>query len=402
MSRKHVFIIGSKGIPASYGGFETFVQELVRRRVTTDIVYHIACSIPPEDGFSRGQSFRVFGVRCFYIPMIGRLGSANAVVYDLQALEYCLRCIREYRPENAVVYILACRIGPLIGWYARKLKKLGVTVMVNPDGHEWLRAKWSRPVRAYWKYSEGKMVKAADLVICDSRAIAGYITKQYRKRPETIRYIAYGADVAEEDISSADRDRAYGWLKEHGLVPGEYYLMVGRLVPENNYETILREFSSSATKKNLAIICDLKDNRFYEKFRNTADSRIIFTGTLYDPGVLKAVRRSAYAYLHGHEVGGTNPSLLEGLGNTDLNLVYDVAFNREVADDGALYWTKQKGSLCFLIDRCDCMKREERSELGFRARQIISERYSWNKIVSEYEDLFLEGPAGQKKETAGR
>lgn len=122
------------------------------------------------------------------------------------------------------------------------------------------------------------------------------------------------------------------------------------------------------------------------KFQN--DKRIKFVGTVYDTELLKYIRENAFAYIHGHSVGGTNPSLLEALGSTKLNLLYNIGFNREVATDAALYWNKKNGNLSRLIDKSDRMADKDRNILYEKGKKIIKERYSWEKIVSSYEDLF--------------
>ena len=184
------------------------------------------------------------------------------------------------------------------------------------------------------------------------------------------------------------------WLAEHGLARKEYYLVVGRFVPENNFEIMIREFMRSDTKKNFAIITTT-DGRFYNKLKDRLDfekdPRIKFTGTVYDQKLLAMIRQNAYANFHGHEVGGTNPSLLEALGATDLNLLLDVGFNREVAEDAALYWTKQNGDLAGLIGRADEMSAEEIAELGRRAKDRIRRFYNWDQVAARYEELFLSG-----------
>lgn len=125
-----------------------------------------------------------------------------------------------------------------------------------------------------------------------------------------------------------------------------------------------------------------------KKLHYRADGRIKFIGTVYDQELLKKIRENAYAYLHGHEVGGTNPSLLEALGSTDLNLLLDVSFNREVGQDCALYWTKENGSLAKLIDEVDEMSGEEILELGRAAKKRVTEQYSWERICEQYEEVF--------------
>lgn len=394
--KKHVFIIGSKGIPARYGGFETFVQELVRRRKSEDICYHVACSLDESRILSSKKVFYYEGVQCFVVPMWA-IGAAKAVLYDLEALKYCIYYIEKAGIRDAVVYVLACRIGPFFAGYCRVLKKLGASVYLNPDGHEWLRAKWSPAVKKYWKYSEGKMVREADLVICDSTNIESYIRETYsRFRPKTC-FLPYGADVP--DLSSEKTasclQLARKWLSLKGAEPGEYYLIVGRFVPENNYETMLREFIGSDTKRRLIVITNAEPSPFYsqlsEKTHFAEDARIIFPGTVYENDLLTGIRLLAWAYIHGHSVGGTNPSLLEAMGTTKLNLLYDVSFNREVGGGAALYWNREEGSLRSLIGRVDGMALKEREKYGEAARRNIGTRYSWEHIVERYEGLFLGG-----------
>ena len=384
--KQHVFIIGSKGIPAQYGGFETFVEKLTQYRKSDRIRYHVA-RMAEDD-----MRFEYNGAECFDIK-VPYIGSARAVVCDLLALRRCIEYCKE-RPQiiKPVFYVLACRIGHFIEGFRREIHELGGTLMVNPDGHEWKRAKWSAPVRRYWKMSEGLMVKSADILICDSKNIEKYIRSAYRKHVPETRFIAYGSEV--EPSAFADDDpRFTNWLSEHGLRAGNYYLVVGRFVPENNFETMIREFMKSDSKRNFAIITTT-DGKFYnrlqERLRFEEDDRIKFVGTVYDQELLKKIRENAYAYFHGHEVGGTNPSLLEALGSTDLNLLLEVGFNKEVAEEAALYWSKKAGSLRNLIGRVDSMDKEEIRDYGILAKKRVREHYSWDHIVEEYEKLFLE------------
>ena len=171
----------------------------------------------------------------------------------------------------------------------------------------------------------------------------------------------------------------------------EYYLVVGRFVPENNFETMIKEFMKSKSQKNFAIITTSNDeflNKLEEKLHFKNDPRIKFVGTVYDTELLKKIREQAYGYFHGHEVGGTNPSLLEALGSTDLNLLLDVGFNREVAEKTALYWNKDIGNLGKLIDEADQLSTREIGLFGEKAKLRIMDAYSWEKIVSDYEEKF--------------
>jgi rhamnosyltransferase len=389
---QNVFIIGSKGIPSAYGGFESFVDRLTFFRKSNDINYHVACAVEPEEWTAQTEKeFSYNNARCFRIKW-KKLGAARAIFYDVDALKECIDYIKANKIEQSIVYVLACRIGPFFNHYVKKIHKLGGKVYVNPDGHEWKRAKWSAPVRAYWKISERLMVKHADLLICDSKAIEKYIHEDYQKYSPKTTFIAYGSDTVKSKLSE-DAKELNDWYQEKGVKAHEYYLAVGRFVPENNFETMVSEFMKSNTKKDFVLITNVENNSFYESLLKSThfdqDKRIKFVGTVYDKELLKKLRENAYGYFHGHEVGGTNPSLLESLGSTDLNLLLDVGFNREVGEDGALYWSKEDGALASLIHKADAMTAEEISAMGIKAKERITKEYSWDYIVDCYEKVFL-------------
>lgn len=381
---KNVFIIGSKGIPAKYGGFETFVEKLTEQQVTNEIKYHVSCLA--EDN----KEFTYNGARCFNVK-VPNIGSAKAVYYDVIALRECIRYIRENNIENAIVYILACRIGPFIEKYKKKLKKLGATLFVNPDGHEWKRGKWNVAIRQYWKVSEKLMVKHADLLVCDSKNIEKYIKEEYAQYNPKTTFIAYGADTEKSKLADDD-DALLKWYKNKGLKKKEYYLVVGRFVPENNYETMITEFMKSNSKKDFVLITNVEQNKFYEQLKVKTgfdkDSRIKFVGTVYEQELLKKIRENAYGYFHGHEVGGTNPSLLEALATTDLNILLDVGFNREVGMEGAIYFNKEYGNLANIID--NELDSERIEKLSYEAKKRILLEYTWKHIIDKYEKLFIE------------
>lgn len=382
---REIFIIGSKGIPAKYGGFETFVDQLTRYRKNEKLRYHVACMAEKNGEFTYQDS------HCFQIK-VPAIGPAKAVWYDLAAFLYCLKYIKKHPSEKPVIYILACRIGPFLGFLKGCLRKFGGSVYVNPDGHEWMRAKWNRAIRAYWKFSERLMVKHADLLICDSENIEKYIQESYGKYQPRTTFIAYGTDVQASVLTDTD-ERLLAWYQKWKLQAKGYYLIVGRFVPENNYETMIREFMRSKTDKKLAIISNVEENAFYRKLQADTgfdkDERIVFCQTVYDTQLLKKIRENAWGYLHGHEVGGTNPSLLEALGSTEVNLLLDVGFNREVGEDTALYWTKERGSLAALLEDTSAFTEERRRALGNAAKQRIRNAYSQEKITNAYEKIFL-------------
>ena len=381
--QRSVFIVGSKGM-GNYGGYETFVDKLTEyHKNEKDIKYHVAWKAKDNKEFEKN------GARCFNIK-VPNIGPAQAICYDVAALSNCCKYIKKNNIKDAIVYILACRIGPFMKHYVKKIHKLGGKVYVNPDGHEWLRAKWSVPIRKYWKFSEKLMVKHADLLICDSINIENYIKETYKKYNPNTTFIAYGAETRKSKLKDNDK-QLLDWYKEKNLKKKEYYLVVGRFVPENNYETMIKEYMKSNTKKDFAIIANVNDkflNELEKRLHFSKDSRIKFVGTVYDKELLMKIRENAYGYFHGHEVGGTNPSLLEALGSTDLNLLLDVGFNKEVAEDAALYWTKENMNLANLIEESDKLSPKEIDMLSKKAKKRINDKYSWGYIADKYKRVF--------------
>lgn len=397
---RHVFIIGSKSI-GCYGGYESFVMNLLQQHEgNTTIQYHVVCKANGS-GFMdlkklkgavsvNDEEFIYCNAHCVLIPVREKLGSAQAVFYDISAFNWVCEYVEKNHIQKPIVYILASRIGPFEKKYVKFIHSVSGVIYQNPDGHEDWRGKWSLPVRKYWKYSERRAVKNADLVICDSKIMEEYIQDEYSEYvPKTI-YISYGSDATSSNLKDDD-SRYAGWLMNHNLVAGEFYTVVGRCVPENNIDSIIREFMLSNSQKDLAIITTdnpkmLKDmeNRLHFK----SDKRIKFVGTVYDQEMLKKIRENSYGYVHGHSVGGTNPSLLEALGSTNLNFLYDVNFNREVAGDAALYWNLDVGSLARLIDYADTLPMEKINEMGLRAKRRIVDDYSWESICDKYRQVF--------------
>ena len=407
---QHVFLVGAKSLGA-YGGYETFVDKLTEYHQSEDYIrYHVACKANGDGCMDESKlmgvtdicrrkdgtvmEFTYHNARCFKIP-VPDIGPAQAIYYDVAALWECCRYIEKHRIPHPVVYIMACRIGPFMGYFCRRIHRLGGKVYLNPDGHEWKRAKWNRLIRKYWKISEKMMVCRSDLVICDSVNIEKYIHESYERKAGAelkTTYIAYGAETGHSCLADDD-PRFAAWMREKDLKPNDYYLVVGRFVPENNYETMIREFMRSGSTKKLAIITNVNEkflSRLEESLHFEQDSRIRFVGTVYDQALLRKIRENAWGYLHGHEVGGTNPSLLEALGATKLNLLLDVGFNREVAEDAARYWTKEQGDLAKLIDACDTVSAAEMDALGKMAKERIEDQYSWKFIAQRYGEVFAQ------------
>lgn len=386
LQEKNVFIIGSKGIPAKYGGFETFVEMLTGNQINDSIKYHVSCISHEND-----HEFTHNNARCFNVK-VPDIKSATAVLYDLLSLKKSVDFIAKNNLKNSSIYILACRIGPFLPLFKPLFKKYGISIFLNPDGHEWKRSKWNKFIQKYWKFSERLMVKFSDLIICDSRGIEEYILNEYKSYRKQSLFIPYGADVAPSKIQDND-PKLLEFFNKNQLKEKKYFLIVGRFVPENNYELIIQEFLKSKTLKDLVIISNVENNKFYhsllENTKFDKDSRIKFVGTVYNQELLKKIREKAFGYFHGHEVGGTNPSLLEALASTDLNILLDVNFNQEVAEQGALYFDKRDGSLKHLIEEVEELDQDKLNYYQKESTNRIKKYYSWTDVIQKYENTFL-------------
>lgn len=399
---QHIFLVGAKSL-GNYGGYETFVYKLTQyHQDLSDLQYHVACKANGDGCMDESKlsgarrisdsEFEFYHAHCFKIH-VPQIGPAQAIYYDVAALWKCCQYIKKHQIKHPIIYIMTCRIGPFARYFYQQIHKLGGKIYLNPDGHEWLRQKWAPPIRKYWKLSEHLMVRYADLIVCDSIHIESYIQKEYQKFHPKTTYLSYGAEVKPSFLTD-DAKPYQEFLQKFALTPNQYYLIVCRFVPENNFETILREFMRSHTERKLAVITNTSAKFFHEleeKLQFSRDPRIVFTGVVYNPPLLHKLRENAYAYLHGHEVGGTNPSLLEGLGASKLNLLFDVSFNREVALDTALYWTKEPGNLAACIEKAEAMSSAERDRMGEKAKERIRSAYSWTQIANQYEALWKSG-----------
>jgi len=285
--------------------------------------------------------------------------------------------------------MLGCKVGPLFPIWKKKLKKLKTSLIINPDGLEWKREKWSWWIKKCFKISERYCIKYSDYCVCDSASIESYIKQEYQNYHTPTKFIAFGAY---ENRNPKKSQTAEELFQKYQIKEKEYYLIVGRFIPENNYEIMIREFMKTNTKKKLVIISNVEENKFYEELKEKTkfdqDNRIKFVGTVYDEQLLTQIRQNAYGYIHGHEVGGTNPSLLEALATTRLNLLLEVGFNKEVAKEGAVYWNKTENNLRDLLNYMEQLEEEKIEQVGNKAKQRIEEEYSWEKIVKQYEEIF--------------
>lgn len=228
---KHVYVLGGKSI-GQYGGFESFLLNLLQQhKDNKNIKYHIACKAN-GDGYMNleklpgatkinNMEFSYCNAHCFMIRVPEKIGSAQAIYYDINALKWCCEHIEKNHIENPIVYILASRIGPFEKRYVKRIHMANGLVYQNPDGHEDWRAKWSPMVRKYWKLSEQYAVKYADLVVCDSKSIEQYIKEEYSQYKPKTTFIAYGSHINPSPLTDDD-PKFVNWLNDHNLKLGSY------------------------------------------------------------------------------------------------------------------------------------------------------------------------------------
>ena len=382
---KNIIIIGARGYEKNYGGWETFVTNLINNYDDKDTKFYV----PELNHNKKNRNIEVRnGVTCPQIH-VPKQGAMTMFTFAFKAVMFFKKYIKKQKLENVIMYVVGYRVGPLFTVIRRKLKKMGVKIVINPDGIEWKREKWNFLIKQYLKLSERTMINASDYIVCDSKNIESFIKDRYKKKSDKTTFIAYGAYL--KDIKDIDK-KTKSFMEKNNIVKREYYLIVGRFVPENNYELIIKEFMKSDTEKDLVIVSNVEKNKFYEKLKLKTgfdkDKRIKFVGPVYDQEILVRLRKNAKAYIHGHSAGGTNPSLLEALSITDINILYNAVYNVEVGDDAALYFSNEEGSLCEQINTVEKFKVKDQNEYGERAKKRIKEEYTWEIVVKKYKKLF--------------
>jgi len=380
---KNIFIVGARGYHAKYGGWETFVSNLVDYYDDNDTKFYVGELVDDKEKDKTVQDVNSNLSLCsIYVkPM----GSVRMFFYAMKSYLFTLSYIKKHHLKNCYIYVLGLKLGPLLWFYKRLRKREQIKVFVNPDGLEHQRSKWNKLIQYCFLLSEWSMVNNCDKVICDGLGIEKYMLEKYPKLNGKTTYIAYGASIY--DLSNIKEDDI---LKKYGLKKDSYCLMVGRCVPENNYELVIQEFMKSNIKKDLVIITNLSSSNYYQELLSNTlcnqDKRIHFIDGVYDQTALAVIRKNAYLYIHGHSVGGTNPSLIEAISLTDLNVLYDVCFNHDIGLDTCLYF-KNKGSLVKLLNdkkKLDSSKKK----LGVLAKRRFHESFTWEKIVSQYKEIF--------------
>jgi glycosyltransferase involved in cell wall biosynthesis len=368
-----IAIIGSRGIPAKYGGFETFVEHVAPALVDDGYVVCASC-----EGTDAPRPARYKGVELFYFPIKPFRRVFYETIYDVFSL------IRASVTCDCVIML-----GYGAGFFFFIPKVLGKKILVNVDGREWTREKYNALEKAALYANERFALVYADAVVADARAIQVYLESS---RGRDAIFIPYGVDVPNivpwDPVQLAEQHEGSSGLSTIGS--GEYYLIVARLERDNHISTMIEGFLTASTDKKLVVVGSFLDQQYQKQVealiaRHEGSQRVVFTGGIYEKGALNMLRQHCFTYLHGHSAGGTNPSLLEAMIARNLICAHDNQYNREVCDRFALFFddAADLGACIRLLEAHPDKYDKLRNGAFTRAKTV----YSWDRVLHEYEAL---------------
>jgi glycosyltransferase involved in cell wall biosynthesis len=355
-------VLGTRGIPNRHGGFEAFAERLAPWLAARGWHVTVYCQ-DDEGGAWREASWR--GVRLVHVP-VKHPGARGSIAFDLKSARRAIR-------EGGVLLTL----GPNTGVLFLLHRLAGRRHVVNMDGLEWKRAKWSAPAKAWLYVNAWLAAWLADDLVADHPEIERRLAGRPGSAPITM--IPYGADA----LSTTDP----GGLASLGLSSGQFGLVIARPEPENSILEMVTAWSAAPRQMPLVVLgaFDFERNAYHRKVRAAAGAEVRWPGGIYDAAIVPALRTHARLYLHGHTVGGTNPSLVEALGAGSPTLAHDNAFNRWVAREAARYFTDVPScerEIARLLEADD-----ERAEMAAAARARHAEAFQWEDVLGRYETL---------------
>ena len=361
-----ITIIGARGIPAKWGGFDTFVTNLAPRLVQRGHDVTVFCmpkySLPDKPEYYEG-------VRLIYLPTIyGKF--TETFLHELFCSLYALFRLKRFD----LYYILGCRstFVYLPHYWLRRM------LVINTDGMDWIRRKWGRFARLFLKFNYWIARRIGRHLVSDSYELKKYYIETWNR--ETA-FLTNGGEIV--------RHRDPDIVRKYNLEPGEYFLVACRIEPENNIDIILREFEKTSIQKKLVIAGGANyKSKLIDELRQTKDERVVFLGPVYEEGHIEQLHLHCYAYLHGHEVGGTNPSLLKGMACGNVILAHNVRFNREVLGGHGILWEKDPGNLKAKLEEVHGNYQTYKRDLPTKCIDRIQTCYSWDKVGEDHELFF--------------
>jgi glycosyltransferase involved in cell wall biosynthesis len=356
-------IIGERGIPARYSGFSTLIEQMSTRLVAQ---YGFEVTVYCRSHYFVERPARFKGVRCVYLPAPGGK-SFESIIHSNLSIAHAFFSS----------YDLAFVLDPGNGPFVVPLRLRGLPIVMHTDGMGWKRQKWSPLQQRYYKWSESVTAKLSHWLVTDSEAMRKYYLDEYGADGT---FIPYAGEVGNGLDASV--------LAEYGLAKGGYYLVVARIEPENNVHVVIGEYRAAKLEKPLVVVGDARyDTAYGRRIAAESDEKVRCIGSVYNANKLNALFSNSYAYLHGHEVGGTNPSLLNAMHLQAAPIAVDVVFHREVMGPQGLYFSAQEGNLAQILRNVDSnpqMVAELRSVAKFRSDSL----YRWDAVVAAYAEMF--------------
>tara|TARA_R110000823_G_scaffold28418_68_gene82850 strand:- start:2294 stop:3421 length:1128 start_codon:yes stop_codon:yes gene_type:complete len=361
---KRLFILGIRGLPARHGGFETFAERLCQYLVNKGWDVTVYCQ---ELGRGPVYSSVWHGVNRVHIP-INREGPLSTVLFDLRAVWHALG-------QDGLFLTLGYNTA-VFNTLQRLKRQVNI---INMDGIEWRRSKWGPFARAWFWLNERIGCWVGNHLIADHPKIKEHLAT--RVGADKITMIPYGGDeVLEANVSV---------LATYGLELGKFSVIIARPEPENSFLEVVRAFSCKHRHHRLVVLgnFDPEKNRYHRQVIEAASAEVLFPGAIYDAPVVQALRYFSRFYLHGHRVGGTNPSLVEALGAGCAVIAQDNPYNRWVAREGAVYFTGEQ-DLTHLLD--DLLSDDSKVEaMKLFSRECFRTRFTWGMVLQEYEELLV-------------
>jgi glycosyltransferase involved in cell wall biosynthesis len=360
-----IALVGTRGVPARYGGFETAVEEVGKRLVARGHDVTVYCRRQPGSADAPADSY--LGMRLVHLPAMHRKSLETLSHTALSVLHL----VRHGRADAAIVFNAANSVFlPLL-----RLRRLPTATHV--DGLEWRRAKWGRIGQRYYRTAEALSVRWSDALIADARGIGDYYTEEFGA--ETVE-IAYGAPVLDDPGAAK--------LAQLDLQPGGYHLVVARFEPENHVDVAIDGYLRSHARRPLVVVGSAPYPGVHQRSIDELASRhdgVRLLGGIWDQEQLDQLYANALTYVHGHSVGGTNPSLLRAMGAGSAVLAYDVNFNRDVLGPEGRFFA-DSAELGRLLDEAEAAP-EDAELAGKRLAERAGAVYTWDAVAAAYEDL---------------
>ena len=354
-----IAIIGSRGYPYVYGGYETFVKELSERLIKRGIEVHVYC----HKNLFNNRPRNVNGVKLHYIPTIEKK-SLSQLVHSLLSLFHAT-----FSSYDAILVVNAAN-GPL-GWIPKLRAK---KTLINVDGLEWLRPKWKGLGAKYFHFAARAATKLYNIIITDADEMQKIYLTEFKS--DSI-VIAYGAPL----YKKADPIL----LERFKLIPESYYLIVGRLIPDNNAYLIIKGFLQSGSNKKLVIVGDVPyKDEYADGLKKLESEKLIFVGYVTNASELMALYQNCFAYIHGHKYGGTNPTMLNAMANKCAILALNTSFNREMLTDSlGIFFEEDERSVAEQIKKLE-NEPSKRRILKSEVSKGLTEKYDWDYITDAY------------------